>query len=150
MTGVTIADAVLALGGSQDRLEQQIQRACGRLAARCAFWWLEWGVIGECDGPQKYPRNRKPGESLSDVVVREKAREADIRDQSLEVIRFCVADLRNPDAASARVCRLLNQRGLVPTPWTNPVPQAPPDHQDNYPWGPPWQFLIRRRARVRT
>lgn len=186
VTGVTIADAVLALGGSQNRLDQELDRArrrrgnatarrvvsfadgivespgeslmramlkekmCaptslqvkiydpyGRFVARSDFGWLEWGVVGEYDGPQKYLRDRKPGESLSDVVIREKAREADIRDQSLEVIRFCAADLRDPEAAAARVRRLLNQRGLLPTPWTNPVPQAP---QDDYPWGPPWDL----------
>ncbi|AMS06320.1 hypothetical protein DUY81_14785 [Acidipropionibacterium acidipropionici] len=122
---------------SPTSLQVDIYDQYGRFVARCDFGWLEWGVVGEYDGPQKYLRDRKPGESLSDVIVREKAREADIRDQSLEVIRFCRADLRNPKAAAARVRRLLNQRGLLPTPWTNPVPKAP---QDDYPWGPPWGF----------
>ncbi|AFV88360.1 hypothetical protein PACID_05190 [Acidipropionibacterium acidipropionici ATCC 4875] len=104
----------------------------GRFVARCDFDWLEYGVVGEYDGPQKYFRNLKPGQSISDAIVAEKAREADIRDQGLEVVRFCLEDLRNPRAAAARLRRLCRQRGLLKTPWTNPVPLAPPDDG-------PWQ-----------
>lgn len=129
-----------AEGCTPTSLQVKIHDRFGRFVARCDFGWLEWGVVGEYDGPQKYLRDRKPGESLSDVIVREKAREADIRDQSLEVVRFCADDLRTPKAAAARVRRLLNQRGLLPTPWTNPAPQMPQVPQDDYPWLPPWKF----------
>lgn len=116
-------------------LQVEIYDHLGRLVARCDFGWLEWGVVGEYDGPQKYLRGRRPGESLSDVIVREKAREARIRDQGLEVVRFCAADLRDPDAAARRLQRLLEQRGRLPVPWTNPIVQAPPD---DAPWEAPW------------
>lgn len=108
-------------------LQVEIYDRTGRFVARCDFGWLEYGIVGEYDGPQKYLRNRRPGESLSDVIVREKAREADIRDQRLDVARFCAQDLRNPRAAAQRLTRMFRQRGLLETPWTNPVPQAPPD-----------------------
>lgn len=103
----------------------------GHFVARCDYGWLEYGVVGEYDGPQKYLRDLRPGVSLSEAVVMEKAREARIRDQGLELIRFCRADLKNPVAAVARLKRLLDQRGLLPTPWTNPAILAPADEA---PW----------------
>lgn len=132
--GESLMRAMLQLQGcAPTDLQIEIHDRYGRLVARCDYGWLEYGVVGEYDGPQKYLRSLRPGESVSDVIVREKAREADIRDQGLEVIRFCVADLRNPAAAAARLRRLLRQRGLLETPWTNPVLQAPPDDS-------PWPF----------
>lgn len=114
-------------GCPPSELQVEIHDRHGRFVARCDFGWLEYGVVGEYDGPQKYLRSARPGESMSDVVVREKAREAEIRDQGLEVIRFCKADLRNPAAAAARLRRLLSQRGLRETPWSSPMAQVPPD-----------------------
>lgn len=106
-------------------LQVTINNSHGDFVARCDYGWLEHGVVGEYDGPQKYLRDRKPGESLSDVIIREKAREADIRDQGLEVIRFCRADLREPVEAAKRLQRLLGQRGLLDDPWVSPPPRSP-------------------------
>lgn len=82
----------------------------GEFVARCDFGWPNQRVVGEYDGPQKYGRLLKPGQTVSDVVVHEKEREANIRDQGWEIIRFCRADLRNPVAAAARLIRLLDSR----------------------------------------
>lgn len=113
----------------------------GHFIARCDFGWLEYGIVGEHDGVQKYGRLVRPGQSVSDVVAAEKDREAQIRDQGLEIIRFCKVDLRRPAAAAARLRRLMDQRGRRETPWTSPIPAAPPD--ENSPWddpflGSPW------------
>lgn len=91
-------------------LQVGIYTPLGHFVARCDFGWRKQRVVGEYDGPQKYGRLLKPGQTVSDVVVLEKEREANIRDQGWEVIRFCLADLRNPGAAAARLTRLLTSR----------------------------------------
>lgn len=84
----------------------------GRFVSRNDFGWPEYKVVGEYDGPEKYGRLLKPGQSVSDVVVSEKEREADIRDQGYQIARFSTTDLRFPKVAAARVMRLL-ERGRV-------------------------------------
>lgn len=117
--GESFMRAMLELQGcAPTDLQVTVYDRHGRFVARCDFGWLEYGVVGEYDGAQKYLRDLRPGESTSDVVVREKQREAAIRDQGLEVIRFCLADLRDPAAAAARLGRLLAGRRRRPVPGT--------------------------------
>jgi hypothetical protein len=51
----------------------------GRFVARTDLAWVVWHHYGEFDGMKKYVRDLRPGESPSDVVVREKVREDGIR-----------------------------------------------------------------------
>lgn len=83
----------------------------GQFVARTDFGWPEFGVIGEYHGPEKYGRLLRPGQTVSDVVVAEKDREAAIRDQGFQIIRFSAADLRNPRAAAYRLRRLIYRTG---------------------------------------
>ncbi|WP_323791888.1 hypothetical protein [Nocardioides sp.] len=48
----------------------------GQVAARLDFAWPALGKWAECDGNVKYEKLLRPGERASDVVLREKRREA--------------------------------------------------------------------------
>lgn len=79
----------------------------GRFVARCDFGWPEYGLVGEYDGREKYGALVRPGQTVSEVVMAEKAREARIRDQGLEIIRFTADDLRRPSMAAGRLRRAM-------------------------------------------
>ncbi len=72
--------------------------------ARVDLAWPELGVFLEFDGKVKYERLVKPGESVSDVVVREKLREDMIRRLTgWRCIRITWADLYAPERTAARI-----------------------------------------------
>ena len=76
----------------------------GTLAARVDFAWPELRVIVEFDGKEKYFRFRKPGESISDMVMREKAREDLVRRLTgWTVVRVSWADLDQPAVLARRI-----------------------------------------------
>lgn len=109
--GESLMRAQLQMQGCPEpELQVEILDARGFLVARCDYGWRRYGVVGEYDGVEKYGRLLRPGQTVSAVVDAEKDREANIRDQGLEIIRFCRADLRNPRAAAARLNRLLASR----------------------------------------
>jgi hypothetical protein len=55
--------------------QYEVLDAHGRTVARVDFAWPEFGVFLEFDGKEKYTRYLKEGESVVDVVLREKKRE---------------------------------------------------------------------------
>ncbi|WP_139978070.1 type IV toxin-antitoxin system AbiEi family antitoxin domain-containing protein [Nocardioides litoris] len=76
----------------------------GVLVARVDFAWPELGVVVEFDGREKYHRFRREGETVADMVLREKAREDAIREVTgWTVIRMTWADLERPVGLSARI-----------------------------------------------
>lgn len=60
----------------------------GRLIGRSDFGWHGFRHLGEFDGKVKYQKFLRPGESVSDCVVREKRREDEMRAESLGMTRF--------------------------------------------------------------
>lgn len=73
---------------------------------RCDFAWPEFGVVGEFDGRVKYTRGLlRPGESLEEVVWREKRREDEIRDTGRTVVRWVWSEIG--DAMVTRLRRRL-------------------------------------------
>ena len=65
------------------------------------------GILLEFDGREKYLRWRRPGESLADCILREKAREDRIREVTgLRVLRVTWADLESPERLRHRILRL--------------------------------------------
>lgn len=56
---------------------------------------FDWGgrLVGEFDGLRKYQRDLRPGETVTQGVMREKAREDELRALGLMVIRWIWADL---------------------------------------------------------
>jgi hypothetical protein len=78
----------------------------GRSIAFLDFAWPQYGVWLEFDGRLKYERLLKPGETASDVVVREKRREDLVRRLTGWIcVRVTWADLNDP----ARIATLVRQ-----------------------------------------
>ena len=84
--------------------QYEVRDQAGNLRYRVDFAWPELGVIVEFDGAEKYHSFRRPGESLEDVVLREKAREDRIRELTgWTVIRLTWKDLDLPIHTTARI-----------------------------------------------
>jgi hypothetical protein len=79
----------------------------GRLVGRADFGWKEQKVLGEFDGRVKYGRLLKPGQSVEDVVYREKLREDALRDLGWRVVRWTWPDLYPGDVLVGRLQRAL-------------------------------------------
>jgi hypothetical protein len=90
----------------------EIVDAWGRVVARVDFAWPELGAFMEFDGKVKYLRHRRPGESVTDAVLREKRREELICGLTgWRCIRIIWSDLYHADRTAARVrATLLGQR----------------------------------------
>lgn len=81
----------------------------GRVVARVDLAWPEHGVFLEFDGKFKYQRYRRPGESVADVVVREKRREELICGLTgWRCIRLVWAHLHQPRATTAWIRSVLD------------------------------------------
>lgn len=80
----------------------------GRVVAWVDLAWPDYGVFLEFDGKIKYGALLKPGESPTDVVVREKEREQLICELTgWRGIRIAWADLYRPEHTALRIRRLL-------------------------------------------
>ena len=72
------------------------------------FAWPEHRLIVEFDGREKYHRHRRPGESIEEMVMREKTREDRIRELTgWTVVRITWADLARPELLVARLRRFM-------------------------------------------
>ncbi len=72
--------------------------------ARVDFAWPGLKVIVEFDGAEKYHRYRRPGETIEQMVMREKRREDLVREASgCAVVRISWADLGIPVATAHRI-----------------------------------------------
>ncbi len=92
--------------------QYEVRHPDGSVAARVDFAWPQFRLIVEFDGKEKYHRFRKPGESVEDMVMREKAREDLVRRLTgWTVIRVTWADLGNPVNLANRI--LLAMAGLA-------------------------------------
>jgi hypothetical protein len=92
-------------------LQYEVFLPGGRLAGRTDFAWPEYGLLGEFDGMAKYHRLRRQGESIEDVVMREKAREDELRELTgWRMIRITWLDLARPALLAERIRRALLRR----------------------------------------
>lgn len=62
------------------------------MIARTDYDWAGL-LVGEFDGRVKYQKHLRPGESVSDAVIREKAREDALRRRNIMVVRWTWTDL---------------------------------------------------------
>jgi hypothetical protein len=86
----------------------EIPDGFGQIVARVDFAWPQFKVFLEFDGKIKYQKLLKEGESVTDVVLREKKREEMIcRLTGWRCIRITWADLENPAATVAMIKREL-------------------------------------------
>lgn len=85
-----------------------VRGADGEVAARLDFAWPEYGVWLEFDGRMKYQALLRPGENVTDVVLREKARESLVqRLTGWRCIRITWSDLDHPQRTAAMIHREL-------------------------------------------
>ena len=84
--------------------QYDIKDRSGHVAARVDFAWPELGVFLEFDGKEKYLKHRRPGESVTDAVLREKRREERVCEiTGWKCIRIIWADLYDPERTAARI-----------------------------------------------
>ncbi|WP_207842255.1 hypothetical protein [Williamsia soli] len=93
-------------------LQTEYREPWGELIARVDFDW-DGKVVGEFDGRVKYEKHRRPGESVSDVVIREKRREDRLREEGILVIRWVWDDLKDPRLLPARIRKVLRVAGVI-------------------------------------
>jgi hypothetical protein len=92
----------------------EVRDASGNLLGIVDFLWRELGVFLEFDGRVKYERHRKPGESLSDYLMREKRREEQICvEKGWICIRITWADLQRPAVLARRIRKALESRAAA-------------------------------------
>ena len=91
------------------QLQFEVLHPSGALAGRSDFAWPDRGVLGEADGREKYHRYRRPGESIEQMVMREKAREDAMREiTGYRMLRFVWNDLYRWPETRSRLERALN------------------------------------------
>ncbi|WP_372728782.1 type IV toxin-antitoxin system AbiEi family antitoxin domain-containing protein [Nocardioides sp.] len=89
-------------------LQYPITDEFGRVVAVADCAWPGHGAFLEFDGRVKYERLLRPGESPSEVVVREKRREERIRELTgWRCIRLMWSDLEHPARTAERIRRVL-------------------------------------------
>lgn len=89
-------------------LQLHVSEPDGSLVGIVDFAWPDHGLIVEFDGMEKYHRYRRPGESIEQMVLREKRREDRIRELTgWTVVRITWADLARPDLLVARLQRFV-------------------------------------------
>lgn len=89
-------------------LQLEVRDGEGNVLARLDWAWPELGLCGEFDGREKYTRYLRDGESIADVVMREKAREDLVRELTgLRMFRMVWSDLDHANQArtAARIQR---------------------------------------------
>jgi hypothetical protein len=81
-----------------------IRDRSGRVLYRVDLAWPDLGLFLEFDGRVKYQRHLRPGESITDAVLREKRREEHICELTgWRCIRIVWADLYQPERTAARI-----------------------------------------------
>ena len=84
---------ILTAGLPRPRVQQWVRGISGR-EYRCDFG-LGPRLVAEFDGKIKYGRLLRPGEDIADVILREKAREDDIRAAGYMMLRWTWGTLRD-------------------------------------------------------
>lgn len=98
------------LGLPVPELQFEVFDVRGRLIGRVDFAWPEHGLMGEFDGRVKYRRMRRPGETIEEMVLREKVREDRLREATGWLLfRLVWEDLWDLDALRARLIPLFER-----------------------------------------
>jgi hypothetical protein len=84
---------------------------------RTDYAWTQWRIVGEFDGLVKYGRLLKPGETASDVLVKERQRELAIERAGWGVVRFTWAELFDHELLRSRLLQAVRRsRALASLP----------------------------------
>lgn len=76
---------------------------------RTDYAWTQWRIVGEFDGLVKYGRLLKPGETASDVLVKERQRELAIERAGWGVVRFTWAELFDHELLRSRLLQAVRR-----------------------------------------
>lgn len=82
----------------------------GELVGRSDFCWEEQRTLGEFDGKIKYGRLLAPGQTVEEVVYREKLRQDALNDLGWTVVRWVWADLYRRGVIADRLRRAFVRR----------------------------------------
>ncbi|MFT4082975.1 MAG: hypothetical protein QM638_10345 [Nocardioides sp.] len=94
--------------------QYEVRDSDGTLVGKLDFALPEYGIWIEFDGLVKYERYLRPGESATDVVVREKRREDRIREiTGWLCLRVVWADLANPLRLAARIRAMIEAAAVA-------------------------------------
>ena len=89
-------------------LQYEVHEPSGLLVGRTDFAWPDRRALGEADGAEKYHRYRRQGETLEQMVMREKKREDRMRELTgFQMIRFVWRDLYRWSDTQRRLERVL-------------------------------------------
>lgn len=85
----SMSRATMSRAGIDDpELQFEIFDANGEFVARTDFAWPELLLVGEVDGMAKYGKLLKPGQTPSSVIMAEKRREEQVRQQGFWLVRW--------------------------------------------------------------
>lgn len=90
------------------KLQYEVRDARGSFIGRTDFAWPELGVLGEFDGRVKYDGSLGGPETPADIIMREKEREARLRDAGFNVVRWGWDALMTPSVLERRLHQALN------------------------------------------
>lgn len=94
----------------EPQLQYHVYDDRGILIGITDFAWPDDGVLGEFDGRIKYGRLLKPGDSVEEVVFREKQREDLLREVTGSfMVRFIWQDLQRPVTTGRRILTQLRR-----------------------------------------
>lgn len=89
--------------------QYEVRDRWGRLVARVDFAWPDLGVFMEFDGKVKYTKLLRPGESVTDAVLREKKREQEVCEATgWRPVRVDWPDLERGPATARRIGAVLS------------------------------------------
>lgn len=93
--------------------QYEVFDAAGRLIARLDFALPDFGVWIEFDGRIKYQKHLRPGETVTDAVLREKRREEMVAELTgMRCLRVTWADLEDPAQLTLRLRHLMGRASL--------------------------------------
>lgn len=90
--------------GFEPEPQWEVRHPSGRIAGLVDLVLVKEGVMIEFDGRVKYGRLLKPGQTINDVILAERAREVRLEELTgLRMLRLVWADLDNPAEIAARI-----------------------------------------------
>lgn len=90
------------------KLQYEVRDPRGSFIGRTDFAWPELGVLGEFDGRVKYDGSLGGSVTPADIIMREKEREARLRDAGFTVVRWGWDALMRPGVLERRLRQALS------------------------------------------